>query len=98
AARNLRGRERAGLDDRGVVVREVRGIAGAAEVRVEVVDTRVDDPDLDAVSGLTEIGPRLIATDVRNAGDVVTRHQPVGLDGDHLGKRLQRLQVLQLGA
>src|SRR5690606_3296790 len=48
AADDLRGRKRAGLDHRRIVRRVLGRVAAAAERRMRVIDTRVDDADLHA--------------------------------------------------
>ncbi len=78
-----------------IVRLESRRIAGAAEVRVEVVDAGVEDGDLDAAPGAAKIAPGTVPVDVLDAGDVVELERPRRLDALDARKRGEGRHVLQ---
>src|SRR5918994_7060506 len=73
---DLGGGERPRLDHRAVVRLEGLLRAGAAEVGVEVVDTGVDDGDVDVVAGEAGVVPGRRCADVLRGGRVLTLHDP----------------------
>ena len=54
---HLGGREGSGLDDRGIIGRVFRRVAGAAEVGVQIVDARIHDGDAHAPTRDSGLGP-----------------------------------------
>ena len=92
AVDDLRGRERAVLDDRAVVGLVRLDGAGTAEIRVRVVDAAVDDRDRLPVAGRAVVLPRKRGADERHAlrvVHVVLGHRVDGLDARELRERAQ---------
>ena len=86
---------RGGAEQRGVRGLRLRGVgrvvgghrAGAAEVRMRVVDARVDDADLDALAGVAGVLPYLRNPEERHRDGVVERVGARRVDRDDVRQR-----------